>query len=156
MRRLLLAACTIALGFSIFSVETGAQAQDPATETAIKYRKSVMGAVGGNMGAMVGIMKGAGDKANLAVHASAMADLSKIVPTLFPAGSDFGETTALPVIWEKTDDFAAAIKKFQDAAGVVAEAAKGGDMAAFGAAFNGLGESCKNCHENFREKKEKQ
>ena len=156
MRRFLLATCAFALGLSVFSTNFDAQAQDPAVENAIKYRQSVMKAVGGNMGAMVGIMKGAGDKTNLAVHAEAMADLSKIAQTLFPAGSDFGETAALPVIWEKTDDFAAAIKKFQDAAGVVAEAAKGGDMAAFGAAFNGLGESCKNCHENFREKKEKQ
>ncbi|MDH5187389.1 MAG: cytochrome c [Rhodospirillaceae bacterium] len=155
MRRLFLSACAVALGLSIFSTNSDAYAQDPATETAIKYRQSVMKAVGGNMGAMVGIMKGAGDKANLAAHAGAMADLSKIAPTLFPAGSDFGETTALPVIWEKPADFSAAIKKFQDAADNLASVAQSGDMAAFGPAFKGLGESCKNCHENFREKKEK-
>ncbi|MDH5772204.1 MAG: cytochrome c [Rhodospirillaceae bacterium] len=155
MKRLFLTACAIALGLSIFSTNDNAYAQDPAVENAIKYRQSVMKAVGGNMGAMVGIMKGAGDKANLATHAGAMADLAKIAPTLFPAGSDFGETTALPVIWEKPDDFSAAIKKFQDAADNLATVAQSGDMAEFGKAFGGLGESCKNCHENFREKKER-
>lgn len=155
MRRLLLIAGAVAIGLSVFSMNMEVMAQDAATEGAIKYRKSVMKVVGGNMGAMVGVMKGAGDKANLAAHASAMADVSKIVPTLFPEGSDFGETTALPVIWEKKADFAAAIKKFQDAADNIAMVAKGGDMEAFGKALGGLGESCKNCHENFREKKEK-
>jgi len=153
MKRLFLTACAIAIGFSMFSINDGANAQDPETENAIKYRKSVMKAVGGNMGAMVGIMKGSGDKANLAMHAGAMADLANIAPTIFPAGSDFGETTALPAIWEKPDEFSAAIKKFQDAANNLASIAKDGDMAAFGKAFGGLGETCKNCHENFREKR---
>ena len=145
----------IIMAFSVLSLDTSAVAQDAETEGAIKYRKSVMTAVRGHMGAMAGILKGSGNKADLSTHADAMAALTKIAAGGFPPGSDFGDTTALPVIWEKPEDFAMAMKAFQDAAANVATVAKGGDMAAFGQAFGGLGKSCKGCHENFREKKEK-
>ncbi len=155
MRRLFLSVIAIAFGFSMFSMSGSAQAQDAATEQAIKYRKSVMTAVRGNFGAMVGIMKGAGNKADLTTHADALVDLSKIASTVFPEGSDFGETTALPVIWEKPEEFAKSMKAFQDAAANLATVAQGGDMAAFGKAFGATGATCKGCHEDFREKKEK-
>lgn len=155
MRRLLLSVIAIAFSITMLSANGTAMAQDAETEGAIKYRKAVMTAVRGHMGAMAGILKGSGNKADLTTHADAMVSMSKISATVFPEGSDFGETTALPAVWEKPDDFAMAIKTFQDAAANVATAAKGGDMAAFGQAFGGLGKSCKDCHENFREKKEK-
>lgn len=155
MTRLFSAVVATFLAVSVFSIETTATAQDAVTEGAIKYRKSVMKAVGGNMGAIVGIIKGSGDMADLGLHTKQMAELSMIAGKLFPEGSDFGETTALPVIWEKPDDFAMAIKQFQTAAAGINSAAASGDMAATGAALNELGKSCKNCHENFREKKEK-
>lgn len=155
MRRIFLSVMAIAFGITVLSASGAAMAQDPATEQAIKYRKSVMTAVRGNFGAMVGIMKGAGNKADLTTHANALVDLSKIAATVFPEGSDFGETTALPVIWEKPEEFAKSMKAFQDAAANLATVAQGGDMAAFGQAFGKAGETCKNCHENFREKKEK-
>ncbi|MCW8914690.1 MAG: cytochrome c [Magnetovibrio sp.] len=120
----------------------------------IKYRKSVMKSIGGHMGAIVGILKSeTGNKANLIVHGQGMAALSNIAGSVFPEGSDFGETEALPVIWEKPADFAKAVKMFQDAAKGMEMATQSGDMAAVGAALGKLGGACKNCHENFREKK---
>lgn len=123
-------------------------------ESEIKYRKAVMSSIGGHMGAMVGILKGGTvNTANFAVHAQGMAELSKIAATVFPEGSDFGETAALPAIWEKPAEFATAVKMFEEAAAKLNMAAMSGDMAASGAAFGELGKACKNCHENFREKK---
>ncbi|OEJ65112.1 c-type cytochrome [Magnetovibrio blakemorei] len=120
----------------------------------IKYRKSVMSSIGGHMGSMAAILKGASaNGANFAVHTQGMAELSKIAGSIFPEGSDFGETEALPAIWEKPADFAGAVKMFQGAAANLNTAAMSGDMAASGAAFGELGKACKNCHENFREKK---
>lgn len=122
----------------------------------IKYRKSVMKSIGGHMGAIAGIFKAeTGNQTNLAVHTRGMAELATITGSIFPKGSDFGETEALPAVWEKPDDFAKAVKMFQDAAANLNSAAMSGDMAATGAAFGGLGKTCKNCHENFREKKQK-
>ena len=125
-------------------------------EGEIKYRKAVMKSVGGHMGGIAGILKGAtANAANLQVHADGMVAMAGIAASAFPEGSDFGETTVLPVVWEKPAEFAAAMKAFQDAANGMAAAAKTGDMAQVGAAMGPLGKSCKNCHENFREKKEK-
>jgi len=120
----------------------------------IKYRQSVMKSVGGHMGAIAGILKGqTAHKAGLVAHADGMLALSGIAGSIFPVGSDFGETEALPAVWEKPAEFAKAVKMFQDAAGALQAAAMSGDMAAVGMTFGNLGKSCKNCHENFREKK---
>ena len=147
------AATAIVLGLSVIAWNAGALADE---EGEIKYRKSVMKAVGGHMGAIVGILKQKTvNGANLQIHTDGMETLSGIAGSLFPEGSDFGETTVLPVVWEKPVEFAAAIKQFQDAAKGMAAAGKSGDMAKVGAAMEPLGKSCKNCHENFREKKEK-
>ena len=140
---------------ALLAVSFAVPAALASDEGEIKYRKSVMKAVGGHMGAIGGIMKQeTANAANLQVHTDGMLQLANITASLFPAGSDFGETTVLPVIWEKPDDFAAAVKQFQDAAQKMADAGKSGDMALVGAAMGDLGKSCKNCHENFREKKE--
>jgi cytochrome c556 len=147
---------TLTLCTALMSLGVFAPAAFANDEGEIKYRKSVMKSVGGHMGAIVGIMKTeTANAAHLQLHADAIANLSSIVPDLFPAGSDFGaDTTVLPVIWQKPDDFAKAVKQLQDAAADMSAAAKTGDMAQVGPAIGKLGESCKNCHENFREKKE--
>ncbi len=124
------------------------------TDGEIKYRQSVMKAVGGHMGAMATILKGkGGSKENLAGHAHAMAELSKIAGGIFPEDSDFGETRALPVIWEKPVEFKQALTAFQTEAAKLVQVAKGGDMNAFGAQFKNLGGACGGCHKKFREKK---
>lgn len=120
----------------------------------IKYRKAVMSSIGGHMGAMVGILKGGtSNTANFALHAQGMAELSKIAGSIFPEGSDFGETSALPAVWEKPAEFAQAVKMFEEAAAKLNSAAQSGDMAMSATAFGDLGKACKNCHETFREKK---
>ena len=125
-------------------------------EGEIKYRKAVMSSIGGHMKGIVGILKNqTANKAHLATHTAGMAELARITSSIFPEGSDFGETEALPAVWDKPADFAKAVKMFQDSADALNLAAKSGDMALVGQAFGGLGKSCKNCHENFREKKQK-
>ncbi|HEY9080967.1 cytochrome c [Magnetovibrio sp.] len=148
MKRTTLFACAALAAISF----TAPAMADDAGE--IKYRKSVMKSIGGHMGSIAGIFKAeTGNQTNLAVHTQGMAALATITGSVFPKGSDFGETGALPVIWEKPDDFAKAVKMFESAAANMNAAAMSGDMAAAGAAFGELGKSCKNCHENFREKK---
>ena len=121
----------------------------------IKYRKAVMTSIGGHMGAIVDILKGqTKNAANLPVHTQGLADLAKIVPTIFPEDSAFGDTQALPAVWDKPDEFAKAVKMLQDAAAEMNKAGHSGDMAMVGKALGGLGKACKNCHENFREKKQ--
>ena len=70
----------------------------------------------------------------------------------FPKGSgpEAGKTRALPEIWSKPAEFAAAAKKFEDAAPALLAAAKSKDVDAVNKAFREVGGACKNCHDNFR------
>ena len=120
-------------------------------EAEFKYRQGVMRTVGGHMSSMSGILRGQVHVKNLGLHAKGMADLATIVPNVFPAGSGVAKSEALPEIWENPDDFKAALDKFVEAANNISAAANGGDAAAIGPAMNALGQSCKGCHDNFRE-----
>ena len=118
----------------------------------IKYRKAVMKAVGGAMSGLAAVVKQQAPAEHAVPLARVMNDLAAVVPDVFPASSDFGDTTALPAIWEKPGEFKAAVDAFTAAAAALpAAAAAGGD--AYRAAFGALGKSCKGCQTNFREKK---
>ena len=74
----------------------------------------------------------------------------------FPEGSNTGDTTASPKIWEDAAGFQAALTKFSDATGAaMAAAGKDGpaDLDAFKAAMGPVMGNCKSCHEGFRVKK---
>ncbi|MCB1691884.1 MAG: cytochrome c [Pseudomonadales bacterium] len=117
----------------------------------IKYRQAVMKAVGGHMASMGAILRGRTHLGDLDVHANAMAELAQIVPTVFPEGSGDGKTEALPAIWEKADDFKKHVDEYVKAANDMADAANSGEMGRIGPAIQALGQSCKGCHDNFRE-----
>jgi cytochrome c556 len=141
-------ALIVAFGFGM----AGGPAQ--ADEASIKYRQSVMKSIGGHMGALAAVIKGqAGAKSHLPGHANAVAAMAASAKDLFPKGSDAGaETAALPVIWEKPDEFAKAVVAFETASANFAGIAGGGDMQAIAAAFGDLGKSCGGCHQTYRKK----
>ena len=146
------------LVFAVFAAaifSAGLVQSASADQHEIKFRKSVMKAVGGAMGGLAAVVKGQASPDHAAALSHTMFEISKVVPHVFPVGSDFGETGALPVIWEKPADFSMAVSAFQAAALNLSKVSHDGDMAAFGQAFGALGKSCKGCHENFRKKKEK-
>lgn len=118
-----------------------------ASEGDAKYREHVMEAVGGHMQAMVDILKQEVAHADhLSLHANAMADLGKIALTLFPPGSEGGD--ALPAIWEQPEAFQEKLEAFPSAAEALQRAVnEGGEV---GPAFQGLGQACKSCHDDYR------
>jgi len=130
--------------------------EDPAV--LIAYRQSVMKAIGGHMGAIAMAAKGdVGFTDEVAGHAQAINEMSKNLGRLFPAGSgkEAGETRALPIIWEKWDDFVVAAEAMGTESAKLAEVAKGGDRGAIAAQTGELGnKGCGGCHKTFREKKE--
>ena len=71
---------------------------------------------------------------------------------MFPAGSDKGETKALPTVWSDMAGFQAASKNADAAYDKLAVAAGSGDLAALTAAFGDTGKACGACHEKFRAK----
>jgi cytochrome c556 len=80
---------------------------------------------------------------------AAFANDAKQMPTLFPDCSKAGaKTTAAPAIWERMDDFKAAIAKF--AADIKAAQDNTKDLDALKANFQTIGKNCSNCHQTFR------
>ena len=138
-------ALTLILGLSIqVTAETSA-------EDAFKYRQSVMTALKGHAGAISMQARGlAGDSDYVSDHAKAIANLGTELHTIFPEGSNFEDSEALPVIWEEPEEFAAAVGKAEEAMAALGETADGGDMQAIGAAVMDVGKACKGCHERFR------
>lgn len=78
---------------------------------------------------------------------------AKLISGHFPEGTsiDAGyDTEALPSIWEKPEEFDAAIQKLVTESAAFAAVASSGDKAAVAEQVKALGGSCKNCHDQFR------
>jgi cytochrome c556 len=79
------------------------------------------------------------------------------LPTWFPAGTgpESGvKTEALAKIWEDQPGFHAAAELLIGEAAKLSDVATGEDLAAIGAQVAATGGACKNCHDQFRMKKE--
>jgi len=125
------------------------------SEDLIKYRRGVMKAIGGHMSATSLIVRGkVPHKGQLKQHVSALKALTSDIPALFPEDSDFGETRAKAEIWEKQEDFAKAAKASNDSIANLLKAVEGGNDGEILAGFKKVGEGCKGCHKDFREKDE--
>lgn len=127
-----------------------ANAAEP--ENYIKYRQAIMEAMGGHTGAAAQIVRGkVSPEGALKLHADSLAALAQNLTTLFPEGSDFGETDALPKIWTEWPKFEQAAANAKTATETFATAVASGDQAKIGEAFKGVGDACKGCHKDFRE-----
>lgn len=110
----------------------------------IAQRKVVMNLQGAAAAGIQAALK-AGDLASVAKMADSLEMSAKVMPSLFEKGTgpEVAQTRALPVIWEKPDDFKAAAMKLETSAAKLEEAAKSGDQAATTAAFASMGrEAC--------------
>lgn len=82
---------------------------------------------------------------------AAFTEDATLMPTLFPDCSKTGnKTTAAPAIWQKMDDFKAAIAKF--AADIKAAQDSTKDVDTLKAGFTTIGKNCSSCHQTFRVK----
>lgn len=127
-------------------------AADP--DNAIKFRKSVMKAVGGSASALAAAVKGEveapGSIASLGAALAAATDPAVTV-VAFKQNTD-GEgvekTTATAKVWSDWEKFEKGLNDLNAAAQAVA--AKGGDVT--GDDLGALFKNCKACHDDFREK----
>jgi cytochrome c556 len=143
MKRIALVASMLALGMSI-----------AAAESPIAARQAVMKKNGEAAKLGTQFMKGEApfDLAKAKAIFATYADAAAKMPGLFPPDSQTGEKTeALPVIWEKMDDFKAKFVKF--GADAKDAEAKVTDEASFKAAFPTVQKNCGGCHQTYRVKK---
>lgn len=125
------------------------------SEDIIKYRRAVMKAIGGHMSATSLIVRGKiSNKAQLRDHADGLKKLSADIPALFPEDSDFGETRAKAEVWDKPEAFKKAADEAITSIDKFLAAVDSGKQDAIAASFKGVGDGCKGCHKDFRQKDE--
>jgi cytochrome c556 len=142
----------LSLAFALAALSASAASADVVAD-----RQAIMKAAGKAVGSIVPIAKGEAPFDAAAVAAAFAAineNAQKIdVAALFPEGSETGESTASPKIWEDIAGFHAAVDKYKaDTAAAVA--ANSADLAAFQAQFGAVTKNCGSCHEVYRIKKD--
>jgi cytochrome c556 len=104
------------------------------------------------MRAIKGIVDSKGPTAGAVEQAAKLKTLEAAFVKMFPAGSDKGETRALPVIWTDWAGFQAASKASDAAYDKLAVAAGSGNAEALATAFADTGKTCGACHQKFQAK----
>ncbi len=119
-----------------------------------KERADTMKGFGGAAKSLGAMFKGEApfDLVKVQAAGKMIAQKAPTIPSLFPEGTNEGESEALPIIWEDWDGFKAAAALLGERAAVLAAAE---DPKAAGAAFGAMVKACGGCHEKYRLKKEK-
>ena len=118
----------------------------------IKQRQDNRKETAATMRSIKGVIDAKGDVKAVVASAAKLKELEAAFVKLFPAGSDKGETKALPTVWSDSAGFQAASKNADAAYDKLAVAAGSGDLAAVTAAFGDTGKACGACHDKFRAK----
>lgn len=146
----LMASLTLAAAAATLAVP--AMAQYKNAEDAVKYRKAAF-TVMGNHFARVGAMASGKQPFDAKVAAENVAiveAMGKLPWSAFVAGTDKGDTRALPEIWTEADAFKGGADKMQAAVAKLSAAAKTGNLDAVKTAFGEVGQTCKACHDDYR------
>ena len=130
-----------------------AAAQFAKPEDAIKYRQGALRVMGhhfGHIGAMVN-GKAPFDAKAAQADAEVVAALAALPWAGFGTGTDKGAPTkAKPEVWSDHAKFDEHAQTFQAAAPKLLAATKTGNLDQIKAAFGPTANSCKACHDNFR------
>jgi cytochrome c556 len=143
---------TLTLAAAAATLASPAMAQFKNSEDAVKYRKASF-TVMANHFARVGAMtsgKQPFDAKVAAENTAIVETMSKLPWSAFVAGTDKGDTRALPEIWTEADEFKAGADKMQVAITKLNAAAKTGSLDAVKTAFGEVGQTCKACHDDYR------
>ncbi|TRC97460.1 cytochrome C556 [Mesorhizobium sp. WSM4303] len=141
----------LVIAISMLSLAASAAFADPILD-----RQGLMKERGKLVGGLSKIAKGEADFDAAAVLAALQAlqvNAEKVdVDALFPAGSDSGDTTASPKIWQDMAGFKTTNEKYvADVKATVAAAPA--DVDALKAQIGTLGSDCGTCHQTYRVKK---
>jgi cytochrome c556 len=129
-----------------------ASAQFAKKEDAIKYRQSAFALMGNHMGRIAAVTKGEVpfNAADVQKSAQLIATLSELPWAAFGPGTEGGK--AKPAIWKETDKVKAGADKFMKAAADLNTAAKSGNLEQIKKAFGATGQTCKACHDSYKDK----
>lgn len=121
-----------------------------ATFDPIKTRQAGQDLVAGTFGGIKAVITLKGDVKTLEGPAKAIQRWALVFPTLFPPGSDKGDTKAAPAIWTDPAGFQKDAEALSTAAGKLAAAAKADDATAVAASFKEVAGACGACHKDYK------
>ncbi|MEX2131132.1 MAG: cytochrome c [Pseudohongiellaceae bacterium] len=146
----------LASGLAIFNVSAqNAPTPEQQAQSAVNTRKSVVRLFAFNIGTINAMARGTVefDGEIAARNARRIAALAPMLPEAFAAMDtrEFDvETEALPIIWERFDEFQEKANNLINGANTFAEIAARGDRTETIAAVRAFGSNCGSCHEVFR------
>lgn len=150
---------SIVLGLSMLAAAGTALAQAQAKpEDLIKWRQAGYAFMAWNMGKIKANVEGSSfNKEQVLAAANAIAGVANSgMGGLYQPGTDkgkgFRDTQVKPELFTDKDGVGKVAKAFNMEANEMAKVAAAGDAAAVKAQFGKLGESCKACHDKYREK----
>jgi len=149
------AIASIILAGAAVSWAAPASAQFAKPEDAIKYRQSAMFVMGQHFGRLGAMANGkiAFDAKLAADNAETVANMSKLPWAGFIAGTDQGSNTkARPDIWTEPAKFKENNEKLMAETVKLAAAARTGSLDNLKTAFGSTADTCKSCHDAFRNK----
>lgn len=116
----------------------------------VEQREAIFKGMGRELRPVGAMLKGeaAFDPAKVQAVLDLISRNAQSLPALFPAGSEGGE--ALPVVWERNDEFKALFGKLGEEAAKAKLAIT--DEASLKANFPNVLKACGNCHQTFRKK----
>jgi cytochrome c556 len=131
------------------------QADDPPSkgEQALKYRKSLYQVLAWNFGPMGAMAQGKMpyDAAEFAKRAARVAMVAPMLSEGFPAETKgLPHSELKPAMWANRADFDAKMKDLVDRSATLATVAKTGDFAKSKAAFLDTANTCKACHDKYK------
>ena len=132
-----------------------AYAQFAKAEDAIKYRQSALFVMGQHFTRLAGMAQGKipFDAKAAADNAAVVESMSKLPWAGFGEGTDQGgNTKAKPEVWSDKAKFKEAADKMMAEVVKLNTAAKTGKLDDLKSAVSATGGTCKNCHDNFRNK----
>ncbi len=141
---------SIVLCASILALSVSSAISDPVGE-----RKAQMKARGALVGELLPIARGEQpyDAAKVLSKLEAMSKNAETeVSALWPAGSEVGDHTSAPKVWEDRSAFEAAVGKYESDV-EAAVAAKPQNIDAFRPLFGAITSNCGACHQDFRVKR---
>jgi cytochrome c556 len=149
MRPLVSAAISLAF---IASQPAGAQSMFTRPADAIKYRQGLFQVMGLHSQRIGSMLKNEHpfDKATAENDAAIIDMMARQLDAAFPPGSDTALSKGRPEIWQDPVQFKNKLDNFKLTTPRLLAAAKSGDIQSLRAAFSASSQSCKSCHEDFR------
>ena len=145
----------LAAAATLVAMAAPASAQFAKPEDAIKYRQSALSVLGTHFGRVGAMANGKVpfDAKAAADNAGLVAEMARLPWAGFVAGTDKGgNTKAKPEIWTEQAKFKETNEKLVLETGKLAAAAKTGNLDALKTAFAATADTCKSCHDAFRNK----